>query len=306
MKSVLPYALHIVLASVWFGGLPAFLTIMFAATGKRSHEEADRSGIQTLKRFSAMALPVMIAVVATGIIVADRMVDTSYAALVATSYGWFLNAKLALLAVILVIAARARLVWLPSLGQNADVAAAGGRGLRKWVTVEVVLASALVLVATVLANAVPAKHAVIEDWPYPFRFSIDATWGELSVMIRAGVGVALLSPGRWGGRTRSDQALEDEVAHCHPGRTGGLCAGRGAASPCRSGLSGNLPQDAGPVRCHFCCQWCDPIRRELRGLPRAPSQGQWRSGQRISRSNRWICSRSRTPPCIPQGIFSTG
>ena len=50
----------------------------------------------------------------------------------------------------------------------------------------------LVLVATVLANAVPAKHDVIENWPYPFRFSIDATWGQLSVMIRAGVGVALL------------------------------------------------------------------------------------------------------------------
>ncbi len=192
VKSVLPYALHIILASVWFGGLPAFLTILFAATRKRSHEDADRSDIQTLKHFSAMALPVMIAVVATGIIVADRMVDTSYASLVATSYGWLLNTKLALLAVILMIAARARLVWLPSLGQSEDVAAAGGRGLRRWVTVEVVLAAALVLVATVLANAVPAKHDVIENWPYPFRFSIDATWGQWSVMIRVGVGVALL------------------------------------------------------------------------------------------------------------------
>ena len=192
VTSVLPYALHIVLASVWFGGLPAFLTVLFAATGTRSCDGADRSGIQPLKHFSAMALPVMLAIVATGIIVADRMVDTSYAALFATSYGWFLNTKLALLAAILVIAARARLVWLPSLGQNADVATAVGRGLRRWVTVEVMLASALVLAATMLANAVPAKHAVIEDWPYPFRFSIDATWGQLSVIIRTGAGVALL------------------------------------------------------------------------------------------------------------------
>ena len=153
VTSVLPYALHIVLASVWFGGLPAFLTVLFATTGKRSHEEADRSGIQTLKHFSAMALPVMIAVVATGIIVADRMVGTSYASLVATSYGWFLDAKLALLAVILVIAARARLVWLPALSQRAAGATAGGGGLRQWVTVEVGLAAALVLAATLLANA---------------------------------------------------------------------------------------------------------------------------------------------------------
>jgi len=192
VTSVLPYALHTVLASVWFGGLPAFLTVLFATTHTRAHEETDRSSIQTLKQFSKMALPVMIAVVATGIIVTDRMVDTSYASLVATSWGWLLNTKLALLAVILVIAARARFVWLPALNQNEDVAEASGRKLRKWVTLEVLLASALVLAATLLSNAVPAKHTVIEDWPFPFRFSIDATWGELSVMVRTGIGAILL------------------------------------------------------------------------------------------------------------------
>jgi copper resistance protein D len=190
--SVLPYALHIVLASVWLGGLPAVLSIMFATTGKRSHEEVDRFDIQTLKRFSAIALPVMVAIVATGTIVANDMVDTSYAALAATSWGWFLNTKLALLAVILVLAACARHIWIPSLDKNAEVAVAGVRGLRKWVTVEFMIALAMVLVATMLANAVPAKHAVIEDWPYPFRFSIDATWGGLGMMIGAGIGVALL------------------------------------------------------------------------------------------------------------------
>ncbi len=190
--SVLPYALHIVLASVWFGGLPAILSIMFSTTGKPSHENVDRFDIQTLKRFSAMALPVMVAVVATGIIVTDNMVDTSYAALVATSWGWLLNTKVMLLVVILVIAARARRILIPSLDQSADVAAAGRRGLQKWVTVEFVIALVLVLVATVLANAVPAKHDVIENWPYPFRFSIDATWGGLGMMIGAGIGVALL------------------------------------------------------------------------------------------------------------------
>jgi putative copper resistance protein D len=139
-----------------------------------------------------MAFPVMLGIVATGVIVADRMVDTSYAALVATNYGWLLDTKLVLLAPILVIGACARLVWVPSLEQNTDAAAAGGRGLRKWVTVEFILALGLVLVATVLANAVPAKHDVITDWPYPFRFSIDATWGDWNVMTRTGIGVAIL------------------------------------------------------------------------------------------------------------------
>ena len=90
------------------------------------------------------------------------------------------------------IAARARLVWLPALNQNEDVAEASRRTLRKWVTFEVLLASALVLAATLLSNAVPAKHTVIEDWPYPFRFSIDATWGEMSVMVRTGIGIILV------------------------------------------------------------------------------------------------------------------
>ncbi|MEO8047401.1 MAG: CopD family protein [Nitrospirota bacterium] len=192
VTSVLPYALHTVLASVWFGGLPAFLTVLFTTTHTRMDNETGRSSIQTLKQFSKMALPVMIAVVATGIIVTDRMVDTSYASLVATSWGWLLNTKLALLAVILVIAARARLVWIPALSQAQDVAEASGRTLRKWVTLEVLLASALVLAATLLSNAVPGKHTVIEDWPYPFRFSIDATWGGVGMMIGTGVGVMLL------------------------------------------------------------------------------------------------------------------
>ena len=192
VTSVLPYALHTVLASVWFGGLPAFLTVLFTTTRTRTYNETDRSSIQTLKQFSKMALPVMIAIVATGIIVTDRMVDTSYASLVATSWGWLLNTKLALLTVILVIAARARLVWLPALSHAQDVAEASGRKLRKWVTLEVLLASALVVAATLLSNAVPGKHTIIEDWPYPFRFSIDATWGGVGMMVGSGIGVALL------------------------------------------------------------------------------------------------------------------
>lgn len=197
VTSVLPYALHTVLASVWFGGLPAFLTVLFSVTHTRTREEPDQSSLQTLKHFSKMALPVMIAVVVTGIIVTDRMVDTSYASLVATSWGWLLNTKLALLSVILVIAARARFVWLPALSQAQDVAKASGRKLRKWVTLEVLLASALVLAATLLSNAIPGKHTVIEDWPYPFRFSIDATWGGLGVMFGSGIGIVLLILAAW-------------------------------------------------------------------------------------------------------------
>ena len=194
MTTILFHALHLVLASVWVGGLPAVLTVVFSATGKQSREEADRSGIQPLKHFSVMALPVAVAVFATGLFVAYPTVAPNYAALFVTNYGWLLNTKLAVLVVVLVIAVRTHFVWLPALGQNAEVAAVAGRRLRRWVTIEGVLAFVLVLAATLLASVVPAKDAVIQDWPYPFRFSIADTWGMgmPNVKIRVWIGTVVL------------------------------------------------------------------------------------------------------------------
>ncbi len=74
-----------------------------------------------------MALPVMLGVIATGIIITYRMVDNSYGALVSTSYGWLLDAKIALLVVVLVIASRARSTWLPLLSQSARFGSRHGR-----------------------------------------------------------------------------------------------------------------------------------------------------------------------------------
>ena len=58
------------------------------------------------------------------------------------------------------------------------LAQAGGQRLRKWVSFEFVLALGIVLLATIVANTVPAKHALIQNWPYSFRFSLAATWGD--------------------------------------------------------------------------------------------------------------------------------
>ncbi|WP_143860864.1 CopD family protein [Nitrosovibrio sp. Nv4] len=130
---------------------------------------------------------------ATGLIITYRMVDSSYGALVSTNYGWLLDAKIGLLAVVLVIASRARSTWLPLFAQrDSSLAMAGGRRLRKWVSFEFVLALGIVLLATVVANTVPAKHAIIQNWPYPFRFSLAATWGDPTVMTRVWSGLALL------------------------------------------------------------------------------------------------------------------
>src|SRR5690606_37690419 len=78
-------------------------------------------------------------------------------------------------------------------GSAPEQAARGGEKLRKWVSFEFVLALGIVLLATIVSNTVPAKHALIQDWPYPFRFSLSATWGDPVVMARVYSGLGLLA-----------------------------------------------------------------------------------------------------------------
>ncbi|MBL8036911.1 MAG: CopD family protein [Nitrospira sp.] len=199
------YALHLIVASIWFGGLPGVVLVVSTTATSLANERSRVS--EVLNRFSALALYTMIAIVVSGLVVASRMIDTNYAGLVATTYGWLLIAKLTLLAIILLIASRARSVWVPSLLKSPEMATEAGQRLRKWVAVEFGLAIVLVVVATVLANAVPAKHDVIDNWPYPFRFSIDANWVDplvrtivltgLVFLITAGITIILGRKKQW-------------------------------------------------------------------------------------------------------------
>jgi len=194
VKSIAPYALHILLAGIWFGALPAFLLILadiFGQSGKSAHLQA----VAHLKIFSTIALPAMLLLMATGLVVADRMVDGYYHTLVSSSYGWLLTIKLILLTVILSIAYQARYQWLPLLSQTQNTVQRSQAflHLKKWAKVEFVFALLLVLVATALANTLPAKHAIITNWPFPFRFAIDANWIEPGVQERFWFGTTLLA-----------------------------------------------------------------------------------------------------------------
>lgn len=194
ISAVIPYTLHLVLAGIWFGALPAFLLLVSANNKSEKSKKTDISKIETLKRFSSIALPVMLLIILTGVIVADRMFDGYYAALVATPYGWLLSAKILLLCIILLIAARVRSYWLPLFVDVKQVPDDCGNraGMKKWVSIEFMLALILLLLATVIANTTPVKHALIENWPFPFRFSILATWNQPNVALQVWFGVAIL------------------------------------------------------------------------------------------------------------------
>ncbi|UJP05815.1 MAG: CopD family protein [Nitrosomonas sp.] len=192
IEAIAPYAIHILLAGMWFGALPVFLLIVF-----QLREELGKTALLTaagyLAKFSAIALPIMILLMVTGVIVTDRLVSEKYHALVASPYGWLLIGKLVILTVILTIAYRVRNKWLPMLmPEPGKISTAVNAHLAPWVRMEFLLAAFLVLVATVLANTLPAKHAVIENWPFAFRFAIDATWDNPEVQGRVGFGAALL------------------------------------------------------------------------------------------------------------------
>ena len=123
-----------------------------------------------------MALPVMLAVIATGVIITDRMVDTSYGALVATAL-WLAARRQDRPARHRARDRRARPLQLAARSPRPPAAGDAGSAqdrwteLSKWVSFEFVLALGIVLLATIVANTVPAKHAIIQDWPYSFRFS---------------------------------------------------------------------------------------------------------------------------------------
>ena len=191
-EAIAPYAIHILLAGIWFGALPAFLYILFQLRNNLG-KTPTLIAIDYLQKFSAIALPTMLLLVVTGVIVTDRLVDEKYHTLAASPYGWLLNLKLLFLAIILAIAYQARNKWLPLLNQPENGSYRDSLAhFNQWVRIEFVLALILVLVATVLANTLPAKHTLIELWPYPFRFSIDATWKQPDVPEKVWFGLAML------------------------------------------------------------------------------------------------------------------
>ena len=223
----------------------------------------------------------MIAIVVSGLVVANRMIDTNYAGLVATTYGWLLMAKLTLLPSYWPSPRGRNLCGCRRWRQRQDTAAVGGRKLRTWVRIEFVLAILLVIVATLLASAVPAKTDVIDNWPYPFRFSIDANWGDwlvqvivltgLVLLIIAGTMIVLGRKKQWGtsGRITVPTIL-------------GILGLGATLYPLSVQSYPETYRKPGAVRRHLYCQRRRVIYRELHSVSWTASKGEWRTGQNLA------------------------
>lgn len=167
--------LHVLAAGAWLGGLVLLLVCFWP---RRRDPVADGAAEATA-RFSAIALPAVVVLAAAGGAQAWFYLD-SVGALVRTTYGWALVAKVLLLAGIVALAAGNR----RRTARLAAGAPAAAGGLRRSMAAEVGLAAlALAATATVVRAAPPATIAsgpVVRELDLgPLRLQLDIEPGRV-------------------------------------------------------------------------------------------------------------------------------
>jgi copper transport protein len=151
---------HLLAVGTWIGGL-----VVLVVT-------ARRAGLAAVRRFSVLALRVVLVVVVTGIWQGLAQVS-SRAALSDTDYGRVLAVKVAAFLVVVGLAALARFRLLPRASAAPGGAAEGPAGvasdatqggapggLRRLLAVEASCGAVVVVVAALLANTVPAGEVL--------------------------------------------------------------------------------------------------------------------------------------------------
>jgi putative copper resistance protein D len=156
-------AFHVTLAGLWFGSLPALLLV--AREGSLRNTDAF---LEALPRFSRIAMPSMLAVLATGTALA-AWTTGGQGGLFGTPYGAILLAKLAMVGAALTCAATLRRRLPAALIAHTRAA------LQTPLMLEASAAFLAILLAAVLAGSQPAAHQDIV-WPWPVRLAPETAW----------------------------------------------------------------------------------------------------------------------------------
>ncbi|MGY3619278.1 c-type cytochrome [Bradyrhizobium sp. USDA 10063] len=153
VAALAPTTVHILLATAWFGCLPALLLL----------SRLDRALFwKVLRRFSGFALPMMSVVLASGIWMASETVG-SWPRLFATGYGAVLLTKFFCIGAAL--AAAFVLRWRLAAGPSGDTVE-----IHLLLSREVAGATLIMITAGILTQQTPAAHQAI-SWPYSFRIA---------------------------------------------------------------------------------------------------------------------------------------
>ena len=153
-------SVHLLAVAVWVGGLAALVGL--AGPGWRAAEPDDRPGLLRglLVRFSFLGVIAVMVVTASGVVNATGQL-ASITDLWRVSYGRVLTAKLVLLAVALVLAARHRFVLPGRLARPGPGAAGVARDFGRSSIIELGVLAAVVALAAALVALVPGRSVAL-------------------------------------------------------------------------------------------------------------------------------------------------
>ena len=178
---------HLVGTGLWVGALVG-LALLLRVASREDGADARPYAVLAARRFSRAALIVMLLLIASGLMNAYVEVE-SIGGLVGTTHGRLLLGKLAILVPILVLAVVNRTRILPTLAAPTAM-----RRLAAFVTIEAVLALAVLALAMAMTLTTPARHAE-PVWPFPLRVSVERLTGVPAAGWRAMVGGQLAVAG---------------------------------------------------------------------------------------------------------------
>jgi copper transport protein len=175
--------LHLTGGATWLGGLCILALALCIPAGIRG-----TAGATT--RFSQIAAPAIGLIAVTGVLQGVRQID-NWSALLETSYGRLLLAKIFCVGIIVVAASASRDIvrqrlqpqLTPAMGPGAapaEMDEEGGRSLRDAILIEVAVAIVVLALTAVLVNTEPAR-GVSRGGTFSTTVQTDTMWFDVSV-----------------------------------------------------------------------------------------------------------------------------
>lgn len=198
VQSMMIHGVHGLAAAAWLGGLTCWIFLLSCTS-----PDADGNALlaRATRRFSSFAGGLMLALVASGVLVAARQFER-WPAVFGTLAGALLLTKLTLLLLALGCAWRLRERYLPLLDGLSGPAPR--EAALRVVMVEVMAATGVFALGLYLSRTTPGAHEPI-DWRLPFRIAPEAAWVDAPSHwpTVAGVAVLLMAlPALWARRYR--------------------------------------------------------------------------------------------------------
>ena len=189
LPAALVDAVHLLAAGAWLGALLPLAALLWTAA-RAEGADARPFAVLAVRAFSRLALTVMLLLVATGLANAWFQVG-SVPALIGTSYGWLLLAKVSLLLPVLLLAQHNRRRLLPRLGGDGDTVGRPAMArLGSFVAAEAGLGLLILLLTTGLSLSPPAVHDPVW-WPFSQRYAWDVAAALPGGPTRVLIGVQL-------------------------------------------------------------------------------------------------------------------